>query len=87
MDGDEVFLLQSIYIALALYKVFVKFQLQLLKKSIVLPLYLRSVALFVLLGLNTTEVNPIKYPKVKKKHCLVFSAEWRINEAFGPTPH
>ena len=66
MEVDEVFLPQLIYIALALYKLFVKFELKLLKKSIVLPLSLRSVAVFVLLGFNTTEANPIKYPKAKK---------------------
>ena len=85
MDVDEIFLPQSIYIALALYKLFVKFELKLLKKSIVLPLSLMSVAVFVLLGLNTTEANPFKYLKVKKKHCLVFSAEWHITESFGGT--
>ena len=52
----------------------------------VLPLSLSSVAVFVLLGLNATEANPIRYLKVKKKHCLVFSAEWHINESFGGTP-
>ena len=72
---DEVFLPQSTYIVLALYKLFVKFELKLLKKSIVLPFSLRSVAVFVVLGLHTTEANPIKYLKAKKKHCLVFSAE------------
>ena len=87
MDVDEVFLPHSIYIALALYKLFVKFELKLLKKSIVLPLSLRSVAVFVLLGLNTTVANPIKYLKAKKKHSLVFSAEWPINESFGATTH
>ena len=49
----------AIYIFFALYKLFVKFELKLLMKSIVLPLSLRSVAVFVLLGLNTTEANPI----------------------------
>ena len=87
VDVDEVFLPQSIYIALALYKLFVKFELKLLKKSIVLTLSLRSVSVFVLLDLNTTEANPIKYPKAKKKHCSVFSAEWHIDESFGETPH
>ena len=87
MDVDEVLLPQSIYNVLALYKLFVKFELKLLKKSIALSLSLRSVAVFVLLGLTTTEANPIKYPKEKKKHCLVFSAEWHINESFGATPH
>ena len=83
---DDVFLPQSIYVVLAFYKLFVKFKLKLLKKSMVLPLSLRSVAVFVLLGLNTTEAKPIKYLKVKKKHCLVFSAEWHINESFSGTP-
>ena len=87
VDVDEVFLPQPIYIVLAFYKLFVKFELKLLKKSIVLPLSLRSVAVFVLLGLNTTEANPIKYPKAKKKHCLIFSAEWQIIESFEGTPH
>ena len=84
VDVDE---LQSIYIVLALYKLFVKFELKLFKKSMVLPLSLRSVAVFVLLGLNTTEAIPIKYLKAKKKHCLVFSAKCHINESFGGTPH
>ena len=53
VDVDEVFLPQSTYIVLALYKLFVKFELKLLKKSAVLSLPLRSVAVFVLLGLNT----------------------------------
>jgi len=70
VDVDEVFLPQSIYDVLALYKLFVKFELKLLKKSIVLPLSLRSVAVFVLLGLNTTEAKPIKYLKAKKKTWL-----------------
>ena len=87
MDVDEVFLPRLIYIALALYKLFFKFELKLLKKSIVLPLPLRSVVVFALLGFNTTEANPIKYPKAKKKHCLVFSVDWHINESFGATPH
>jgi len=87
VDVDEVFLPQSIYDVLALYKLFVKFELKLLKKSIVLPLSLRSVAVFVLLGLNTTEAKPIKYLKAKKKHGLIFSAEWQINESFEGTPH
>ena len=52
----------------------------------VLPLSIRPVAVFVLLGLNTTEAKPIKYLTVKKKHCLVFSAEWHITESFGGTP-
>ena len=52
----------------------------------VLPLSLRSVAVFVLCGLNTTEAKPIRYLKVKKEHCLVFSAEWHINESFEGTP-
>ena len=82
VDVDDVFLPQSIYVALAFYKLFVTFEL----KSMVLPLSLRSVAVFVLLGLNTTEAKPIKYLKVKKKHCLAFSAEWHINESFGGTP-
>ena len=82
VDVDEVFLSQSIYNVLSLYKLFVKFELKLLKKSIVLPLSLRSVSVFVLLGLTTTKANPIKYPKAKKKDCLVFSAEWHITEAF-----
>ena len=34
-----------------------------------------------------TEANPIKYPKAKKKHCLVFSAELHINKSFERTPH
>ena len=75
VNVDEVFLPQSIYNVLALYKLFVKFELKLLKKSIVLSLSLRSVAVFVLLGLNTTEAKPIKYLKAKKKHCLIFLAE------------
>ena len=87
VNVDDVFLPQSIYIVLALYKLFVKFELKLLKKSIVLPLSLRSVAVFVLLGLNTTEAKQIKYLKAKKKHCLIFSAEWQINESFEGTPH
>ena len=70
VDVDEVFLPQSIYIVLAFYKLFVKFELKLLKKSIVLPLSLRSVAVFVLLGLNTTEANPIKYPQSEEKTLL-----------------
>ena len=76
----------AIYIFLALYKLFVKFELKLLKKRIVLPFSLSSVAVFVLLGLNTTEANPIKYLKAKTKHCLVFLAEWHINESFGRAP-
>ena len=52
----------------------------------VLPLSLRSVAVFVLLGLNTTEAKQIKYLKVKKKHCLVFTEERQIDESFGGTP-
>ena len=44
VDVDEVFLPQLIYLVLALYKLFVKSELKLLKKSIVLPLSLRSVA-------------------------------------------
>ena len=86
VDVDDVFLPQSIYVVLAFYKLFVTFELKLLNKSMVLPLSLRSVAVFVLLGLNTTEAKPIKYLKVKKKHCLAFSAEWHINESFGGTP-
>ena len=45
-----------------------------------------DVAVFVLFGLNIIEANPIKYLKAKKKHCLVVSAEWYINESFGGTP-
>ena len=88
VDVDEVFLPQPIYIVLALYKLFVKFELKLLKKSMVLPLSLGSVAVFVLLGLNTTEAKPIKYPRKKKTlvFSAVFSAEWHINESFGGTP-
>ena len=52
----------------------------------VLPLSLKWVAVFMPLGLNTTEAKPIKYLKVKKKHCLVCSAEWHINESFRGTP-
>ena len=85
VDVEDVFLPQSVYVVLAFYKL-VKFELKLLKKSMVLPLSIRSVAVFVLLGLNTTEAKPIKYIKVKKKHCLVFPAEWHINESFGGTP-
>ena len=46
-----------------------------------------AVAVFVLLGLNPTEANPIKYLKAKKQYCLVFLAEWHISESFGGTPH
>ena len=66
VDVDDVFLSQSIYNVLALYKLFFKFELKLLKKSIVLPLSLRSVAVFVLLGLNTTEAKPINTPTRRK---------------------
>ena len=86
VDVDDVFLSQSIYVVLAFYKLFVTFELKFLNKSMVLALSLRSVAVFVLLGLNTTEAKPIKYPKAKKKHCLVFSAELHINESLGGTP-
>ena len=68
---------QSIFIVLALYKLFVKFELKLLKKSVVLPLSLRSVAVFVLIGLNTTEANPIKISQgEEKKQSFRVAYQW-----------
>ena len=72
VDVDEVFLPHSIYIVLALYKLLVKFELKLLRKSMVLPLSLRSVTVFVLIALNTTEANPIKLSQGEEKK-TVFS--------------
>ena len=76
---DEVFLPQSIYILLALYKFFVKFELKLLKKSMVLPTSLRPVSLFVLLGLNTSEAKPIAhYASRASVVVLVFTGARRL---------